>query len=395
MQIDDVTYKSSEIIKVMYDDFPLPVVLTDTQGIISYINKEFSLVTGHRDEDLFEASIEAMFHSDTVAEPVLGIFSRTGGEKCQLQHRIKTRSAESRRVNVQINNLFDGICFTITLLHDCPEVADLTNENAKLLHQVGLLTLKNDELIQENRDLARSNQELSQYAYVASHDLQEPLRKIRIFSDILTGSQQLNSKDRFIAEKINTASDRMSSLIRDLLNYSRLMKSDGKFEKVDLQEILKAVLVDFELTIDEKKAVITATSLPTLYAVRLQMNQLFYNLIGNALKFTAPGDTPRIEISATLLNSTDAAQYFKRPLAASYYQLIRFVDHGIGFDSTQAEEIFEVFKRLYPREQYEGSGIGLALCKRIVQNHSGVLFANSRPGEGSTFTIIIPQRAIS
>jgi signal transduction histidine kinase len=208
---------------------------------------------------------------------------------------------------------------------------------------------------------------------------------------MLIGNPQLAPKDKFLATKINMASERMSLLIRDLLNYSRLLKPDGNIEQVDLQEILKAVTTDFEVTIQERKAVIKAEPLPQIDAVKLQMNQLFYNLLGNALKFTRPGDPPLIEISSSEPDEEEVRKFIKKPEPGIRYVQIRFTDHGIGFDSSEADQIFEVFKRLSTKEVYQGSGIGLALCRRIVHNHGGALFASSAPGEGSTFTIVIPK----
>ncbi|RYY28870.1 MAG: hypothetical protein EOO04_08065, partial [Chitinophagaceae bacterium] len=279
------------------------------------------------------------------------------------------------------------VCYTVIKV---PQLTEVPARYDDLKNLYVALADKNEQLSQANEALLRSNQELSQYAYVASHDLQEPLRKIRIFGDLLATNNQLSGKDRFLANKINKASERMSFLIRDLLTYSKLLKTEVEYESVDLNEILKAVFSDFEVSIQEKKAQISFGELPVITAVRLQMNQLFYNLLGNALKFTAPGESPKIEIESVAMDPDTAAREFPGYNPALSYIKLVFRDHGIGFESKQAENIFKVFQRLHTRDMYQGSGIGLALCRRIVQNHQGRLFAVSQPGHGASFHIILP-----
>jgi signal transduction histidine kinase len=248
----------------------------------------------------------------------------------------------------------------------------------------------NDRLSSINRELTRSNQDLSQYAYVASHDLQEPIRKVRILSDMLLTDAGLQLKDKKIVQKITRSCERMSVLIRDLLHYSKLLKPDMVYEPVDLQKILQGVFNDFEISIQERNAQIRMGNLPVIQAVPHQMNQLFYNLLSNALKFVAPGSTPEIDIYAVPITPVEAGNFLKEAVNGQQYYDISFRDNGIGFESSQATEIFEVFKRLETKENYQGSGIGLALCRRIVLNHNGFLFASSEPEKGATFHIIIP-----
>jgi len=252
------------------------------------------------------------------------------------------------------------------------------------------LEATNDYLADTNEHLFRSNEELAQYAYVASHDLQEPLRKIRVFSDILSHQESLSEENKPIVDKISKASGRMSMLISDLLEFSRLLKTDKPVQQVALGIVIPEVINDFELVIAERDAVIRINGLlPELEAVPLQMNQLFYNLINNALKFTEAGKQPLIEISSKLLTSAEAKHFFPRTAGTCFHD-ITISDNGIGFEPQYAEQIFEVFKRLHGRDSYQGSGIGLALCKRIVVNHGGHLYAESTPGQGSVFHIILP-----
>jgi PAS domain S-box-containing protein len=245
------------------------------------------------------------------------------------------------------------------------------------------------ELKEANEQLERSNAELEQFAYITSHDLQEPLRKIRTFAsrmeDELTGSGHSTVMKHL--QKVIASSERMSVLIRDLLNYSRLTKEEQGFEPVDLNEVLKDVLTDFEVLIAQKKAVIKPKSLPVVKGIALQLNQLFFNLIGNSLKFSRPNVAPVIQIHGELI---DASQATSIGLKEHNYFRISFSDNGIGFGSKYKEQIFEIFQRLNSRDQYAGTGIGLALSKKVVENHHGMIVAESEEGEGATFNVYLP-----
>lgn len=250
---------------------------------------------------------------------------------------------------------------------------------------------RTEELENSNEDLRRSNDELSQYAYVASHDLQEPLRKIRIFAGMLAGRETHSPQGAGYVDKISQSAERMSLLIKDLLEFSRVSGSDRALVPVDLNGVVHQVLNDFELAISEKSASVQVADLPTIQAIPLQMNQLFYNLVGNALKFIDPERPPQIAISARKADDAEVAHHIRKPLPHTTYWRISITDNGIGFDPAYADQIFEVFKRLNAREAYPGSGIGLALCRRIVGKHGGHLFTDSVPGKGSTFLFLLPE----
>ncbi|WP_343669124.1 PAS domain S-box protein [Chitinophaga sp.] len=271
------------------------------------------------------------------------------------------------------------------------EVLERTEELAASNEELAAM---NEELQEANMHLVRSNQELEQYAYVASHDLQEPLRKIRIYADLLSKKDDLNVEHKRLVDKINQSSERMSMLIKDLLEFSRLLETGNMMRDVDLTELLLLVSKDFELVIEEKKARINIGKLPVVQGVPLQMNQLFYNLMSNALKFTQAGVTPFVEIQARLISLAEAATYLRMPEPGKEYYDISFKDNGIGFDNKYSEQIFEVFKRLHNRDQYPGSGIGLSLCRRIVGNHGGHMYVLSAPEEGTVFHIILPGKQI-
>jgi PAS domain S-box-containing protein len=245
------------------------------------------------------------------------------------------------------------------------------------------------ELKEANDQLERSNEELEQFAYITSHDLQEPLRKIKTFAsrieDELNGSDQLMAQ-KYLAKVMNSA-NRMSVLIRDLLNYSKLTRESRAFEPVNLNEIVEEVLSDLEVLVTQKKASINITSLPVVNGIRLQLSQLFFNLIGNSLKFVRPDLPPVISINTRKLSPEESRA---AGLPAAGHFAIRFGDNGIGFNPVYKEQIFEIFQRLNSRDSFAGTGIGLALSKKVVENHRGRITAASEEGNGAVFTVYLP-----
>ncbi|RYG06278.1 MAG: PAS domain-containing sensor histidine kinase [Chitinophagaceae bacterium] len=256
------------------------------------------------------------------------------------------------------------------------------------------LTATNEELFESNKQLTYSNEELAQYAYVASHDLQEPLRKIRMFSDMLQKKPDLTNVNHDLVIKINKSAERMSLLIENLLEFSKLLKSDLLTTTVDLNQVVQDVKNDFELVIEETGATINIGELATIEAISLQMNQLFYNLISNALKFRRPDLKPEINITSTKISNDEASTLVDNLLQSDSYHHICIKDNGIGIEENYTDKIFEVFKRLHRREVYPGSGIGLALCRRIVTNHNGYIYTESKIHEGTTFHILLPVNAV-
>jgi PAS domain S-box-containing protein len=225
--------------------------------------------------------------------------------------------------------------------------------------------------------LQHSNRELEEFASVAAHDLQEPLRKIEAFSERLqTKAKDLDEQSRDYLHRIVSSSNRMRDLINDLLSYSRITRKAQPFAPVDLDEIAHAVISDLEGRIHQTGGRVEARRLPTIEADAMQMRQLFTNLIANALKFRRAEEPPIVQISA---------------LPRGRNVVISISDNGIGFDEIYLDRIFDVFQRLHGRQEYEGTGMGLAICRKIIERHGGKITAQSKPGEGSTFIVTLPR----
>ncbi|HEY5823406.1 MAG TPA: ATP-binding protein, partial [Cyclobacteriaceae bacterium] len=246
-------------------------------------------------------------------------------------------------------------------------------------------------LKESNSNLENSNKNLEQFAFIASHDLQEPLRKIRTFSNMLSTNYKtsLPAEGKKLIDRISNSSERMSTLIHGVLNLSRIENSQDTFEEADLDVILNNVLSDFNLLINEKKAVINQEKLPYLKVVPFQINQLFYNLISNALKFSHADVSPVITIKSKQLTREEVLSYASLNSHLDYCE-ISIEDNGIGFDQEYEERIFLIFQRLHSEREFPGTGIGLALCKKITANHHGEIFAKARLNKGAAFHVLLP-----
>ena len=239
-----------------------------------------------------------------------------------------------------------------------------------------------ENLFQKAAELARSNAELEQFAFVASHDLQEPLRKIQAFGDLLKAKldQALGPEPREYLDRMQNASARMRTLIDDLLAFSRVIRSAEPFVPVSLTQITKEVIGDLEVRMEKNAARVEVGDLPTIDADATQMRQLVLNLLGNALKFQPPNAQPVVKVQGRTVTSISGEQFCE----------LTVQDNGIGFEERYAEKIFVVFQRLHGRGEYEGTGVGLAVCRRITDRHQGTIVAQSKLGQGATFTVRLP-----
>ncbi|RAI43544.1 ATP-binding protein [Rhodoplanes roseus] len=261
---------------------------------------------------------------------------------------------------------------------------------------VDVILSKAEELEGVNRQLARSNDELESFAYVASHDLKEPLRHIEAFAGLLKESLPADSEDRLgaMVGGIETSSRRLRALINDLAEYSRVGRQARPLAPVPLDEVLSDVLVDLRPVLEETEATVSAVALPVVLCDRSQIRQVLQNLISNALKYRHPGRLPAIAVRGAV--EAGAAAEIDRGSGHDQARRVRITveDNGIGFDEKYCEQIFEPFQRLHGPDEYEGTGIGLAICRKIVQRHGGSISASGRAGEGAVFTFALPMRTL-
>ncbi|RYY94536.1 MAG: PAS domain-containing sensor histidine kinase, partial [Chitinophagaceae bacterium] len=239
-----------------------------------------------------------------------------------------------------------------------------------------------ESLVRERTaELQRSNEDLQQFAHVTSHDLKEPTRKIKTFAGMLGDDPgtQLSERGQTYLEKIKSAANRMFLMINGVLTYSTITESEPESEAVPLEALLSAIRDDLEVPVRQKGARIISHGLPVLQGSPVLLYQLFFNLLSNALKFARADVAPVIELRS-------------RPDRIPGWTRIEVRDNGIGFDPEHSERIFETFSRLHSKDQYEGTGLGLALCRKIVRRHGGQISAEGRPGEGATFVLTLPLR---
>jgi hypothetical protein len=259
-----------------------------------------------------------------------------------------------------------------------------------IIKDITQLHLINIKLEERNQDLERSISELESFNRVASHDLQEPLRKIQTFISRISEKESLNMSEAGKAyfEKILKSANQMRTLIDDLLLFSRANKTEKVFESADLTYLLEKSIQELSFEIEEKKAVIYTAQLPVLNVIPFQIQQLFINLIGNSLKYSKQGISPEIRIDCSNASSDDYPS-LRMNNQVKYYK-ISVTDNGLGFEQQYAESIFLLFHRLHNKTEYPGSGIGLSICKKIVENHNGFIIAEGKPGIGSVFTFFLP-----
>jgi signal transduction histidine kinase len=262
--------------------------------------------------------------------------------------------------------------------------AALATANAQLEEKVEVRT---QALFQYSEELQRSNRELEEFAFVASHDLQEPLRKIRAFGDRLQQrfSSELGEVGSDYVARMQAASERMSILIDNLLSFSRVTTKQRSFESIDLNEIMHRVMDDLDYAIEESGARVHIDPLPVIDGDGSQIAQVFMNLITNSLKFHTPDQRPVITVTSEINLASPLADDNRT------WCRLQFADQGIGFEPQYAERVFSLFQRLHGRDEYSGTGIGLALCRKIVERHGGIITAQSEPGEGAVFIIFLPM----
>jgi len=387
--------KSEGRLRSVFTAAPAPIVLfTGKDLVIEMPNQAFLDVFGKGNDIAGKRLAEAMPELLTENQPFLQILQevyRSGKmylESGALIKVVRNGVLTENYYDVAYTPLFDAEGKVYAILDISIDATDQMLARHKIEEVVAERT---KELGAVNRHLEQSNAELRQFAYIASHDLQEPLRKVLTFAEMLEKTLgEMDDRSRSYLNRINTSSKRMLKLIRDVLAYSQLARENDVFEAVNLQEVVESIKSDLELLIEQKGARIECKDLPTLDAIPLQMSQLFNNLVSNALKYTREGVSPELYISASILPAGDSVN-LPQSEPTIYYK-IEFKDNGIGFQQEHSEQIFNIFQRLHGRAQYTGTGIGLAMCKKIADNHRGIIYAQGSPGEGATFYVILPAR---
>jgi two-component system CheB/CheR fusion protein len=346
--------------------------------MILYSNSKFAELTGEK-----LSSIIGRTFSDFVNVPdreeYQALFEK--GWQENTKGEINVVSGEALiPVQISLNVLLLDSEMALSLI-----VTDLTRQKENALE----LKLKNEQLLALNEALINSNHDLQQFASVASHDLQEPLRKIQVFSKFLKDRnfKELSDDARQCVEKIINSSQRMKVLIVDILTYSRLSADKGAPEQVDMGLLTREILDDLDLKIIERQAKVEVGELCIVEGNKGQLRQVFNNLISNALKFTKKNENPNVTITMKPLDAEELGLSLDNPES---YCRVSVKDNGIGFDERFASSIFSLFEKLNPKNSYEGSGIGLAIAKRIVEKHHGLIIAKSAPGQGAEFNVILP-----
>jgi PAS domain S-box-containing protein len=372
------TLKSADqTYRVFIEKMTEGAVTLNQQGLILYCNSQFAFMAGLPLSQVIGISFEKF----VIADDLLlyeESFKKCWEQDCKVELMLKTREGKAPvQLSLTTLELQEGRALSII-------VTDLTAQK-KTQQQ---LRENNIQLEEINHALELSNHDLQQFASIASHDLQEPLRKIHMFSNLLKANSSVLSQDlQTYLQKIIDSSVRMRTLIIDILNYSRLSANDHVMDCVDLKEIVNELLEDFELMIEEKKARVIVGDLPGIDANRGQIRQVFQNIISNALKFATVGVAPVIEIKSRRVNERT---FNSTEDANGSYWLISIKDNGIGFDEKYVQNIFSLFERLHSKDKYEGTGIGLAIAKKIIEKHNGIITAVSKPGEGAEFQMILP-----
>ncbi|NET45121.1 PAS domain S-box protein [Okeania sp. SIO2B3] len=366
-QMEKILQERKERFRLAFDHAPIGIALVSPDGNFIRVNRALCVMLGYSEVELIQLTFPEITHPEDLTTDLAFVQQLLEGE-------INFYTIEKRYINQE-----DNIVWTILSVS---LVKDPSGEPLYFISQIQNITSRKQHEAEQQRLITKlkiSNQELEDFAYVASHDLQEPLRKIQTFGDRLKIKYGgvLDEKGQDYLQRMQSAAKRMQILIRDLLNFSRITTKAQPYVPVTLSQIVAEVIDDLENPIEQTKAQVEVGELLTIQADSIQMRQLFQNLIGNALKFHIPGNCPIVKVEAILQSEINQVQ-------------IMVSDNGIGFEEKYLDRIFTPFQRLHGKQKYQGTGIGLAICRKIVERHNGNITARSIPNQGTTFVITLP-----
>jgi len=349
------------------------ILMLDPNGVILNWNKGAQKIKGYEEHEIVGRHFSVFYRPE----------DREAGLPEQLMgHAQKHGKAVHEGWRMKKNGTSFWGSIVITALHDSHgKILGFSKVTRDLTER----KQSEDKLLQYARQLEAQNQELQQFAYAAAHDLKEPLRKMQLYySAILERLDEpvSSEKNRLYLERSVDAARRMQQLIDDLLRFSRIAGSAETLEPVDLNRVWREAAGEFRETIEQLHGTIEKTQLPTVKGIPFQLRQLFVNLLGNSLKYRDATRPPRIDVSCTTVRMPERVDAW----GSQWFDRIDIRDNGIGFDPGQGEKIFNMFERLHTREKYSGTGIGLAICKKIMENNQGFIEATGIPGEGATFS---------
>ena len=355
------------------------ILMLDRRGIIRNWNKGAEKIKGYKEEEIVGKHFRIFYAKE---DREAGLPERLVDEATRKGKAIH----EGWRVRKDGTTFWGSI--VITALHDRD---GRVMGFSKVTRDLTARKLAEDKLVRYARQLETQNKELQQFAYVAAHDMKEPLRKVRFYYSAIMdeGVRALSERQRAYLERSAEAARRMQGLIEDLLAFSRVAEPVSQLEAVDLNAVVAEVSAFYQDTLAELNGSIVVSDLPVIQGIPFQVRQLFVNLFGNAIKYRQQGRPLRIEVSGSVVASPGLAQA-KQYLPARYLR-VTVKDNGMGFDAEHSEKIFDMFERLHGRDAYEGTGIGLSICRKIMENHRGLIRAEGCPGEGAVFEAFFPM----
>ena len=394
MKIEE-SYKDFQFVT---DFVPQIIWVTRPDGYHYYYNKQWYDYTGLTFGETEGEGWKNVFHSDDQERASKQWqHSLSTGDPYEIEYRCRRYDGKYRWVLGRALPLKDETGNILKWFGTCTDIHEqktaIQKVEALVDERTKELALANETLQSTNKELQRSNQNLQEFAYAASHDLKEPIRKMQVFGDRIKESlgEGISERERFYFERMEAAGIRMGALIDNLLSFSQVsMEHDKIEEEVDLSEILDVVLDDLEIEIQDQHATIEREKLCVIKGHQRQLQQAIQNLVANALKYSKPDDVPRVQIKCNEEIGRNVPLTLPEKDLDRGFHWITIQDNGIGFEQEYAETIFNVFTRLHTSSTYKGTGIGLSIVRKVIENHQGYIWANSEPGEGATFNVLLP-----